>query len=492
MSMLNYIAFEYRIEKMGSIKYYLTPKVDNDDTKDATHNVFTALSRATAVSPTSVVDSPNKYQFEDLSKELITIHVKTLKRGEFTIDVERSDTVDDVKTKIEDKEGIPHNRQHIIFARSRLTDGLTTISKYNIDEGSVLDLIIPGLIISCCCCQLHSSRVASTEISTTPDERQCFICLVDGLDEMEQPVVRNCSCSVAHLSCVVESAKKCSKRVLNTDLHEFSSPWMKCLNCKQIYQNDDISIYLSNAFLLFAEAEYGASRNNKWDVIRVMISIQTKVVVLTNVIEFMDIRSADLNPSILAAENVILIKKMLSMVNQMKEDLNMYEWVRMPRNSQEYELYKLVCEGFEAQGYLYYGKNTCLDVAIRKYAMARSIYKLLGNMENSKAMTTKIAVLRAEWAEKINKKEDECPNMIQPNDTLFVANFHEIKTTREDLQMLFESFGELMRIDMKRTYAFVQFKTVDQAIAARDATNGGQLDQCKITVDFVARANCTG
>ena len=78
----------------------------------------------------------------------------------------------------------------------------------------------------------------------------------------------------------------------------------------------------------------------------------------------------------------------------------------MPRNSQEYKLYKLVCEGFEAQGYLYYGKNTCLDVAIRKYAMARSIYKLLGNMENSKAMTTNIAVLRAEWAEKINKKED--------------------------------------------------------------------------------------
>ena len=45
---------------------------------------------------------------------------------------------------------------------------------------------------------------------------------------------------------------------------------------------------------------------------------------------------------------------------------------------------------------------------------------------------------------------------------------------------------------MKRTYAFVQFKTVDQAIAARDATNGGKLDHCKITVDFVARANCTG
>jgi len=53
--------------------------------------------------------------------------------------------------------------------------------------------------------------------------------------------------------------------------------------------------------------------------------------------------------------------------------------------------------------------------------------------------------------------------------------------------MLFEPFGELVRIDMKRNYAFVQFKTIDDAIAARDATNGGKLDQSEITVEFVAR-----
>jgi hypothetical protein len=128
MTMKNYIAFEYRIEKIGTIKYYLTPKVDIDNepavsvAEDATHTIFTARSRAAAVSPTSVVDSPNKYQFEDLSKEFITIHVKTLKRGEFTIEVERSNTVDEVKTMIEEKEGIPYNRQHISFAGGKLTD----------------------------------------------------------------------------------------------------------------------------------------------------------------------------------------------------------------------------------------------------------------------------------------------------------------------------------------------------------------------------------
>jgi hypothetical protein len=66
--------------------------------------------------------------------------------------------------------------------------------------------------------------------------------------------------------------------------------------------------------------------------------------------------------------------------------------------------------------------------------------------------------LRAEFARgdgRIKRKEDERRKRIQPNDTLFVVNFHEITTKREDLQMLFEPFGELIRIDMKRNYAFV-------------------------------------
>jgi arginine/serine-rich splicing factor 4/5/6 len=67
------------------------------------------------------------------------------------------------------------------------------------------------------------------------------------------------------------------------------------------------------------------------------------------------------------------------------------------------------------------------------------------------------------------------------------VNFHEETTKREDLQMLFEPYGELVRIEMKRNYAFVQFRTVEEASRAKDATNGGKLDQSEITVEFVAR-----
>lgn len=53
--------------------------------------------------------------------------------------------------------------------------------------------------------------------------------------------------------------------------------------------------------------------------------------------------------------------------------------------------------------------------------------------------------------------------------------------------MLFEPYGRLVRIEMKRNYAFVQFETVEEASRAKDATNGGKLDQSEITVEYVAR-----
>ncbi len=98
--------------------------------------------------------------------------------------------------------------------------------------------------------------------------------------------------------------------------------------------------------------------------------------------------------------------------------------------------------------------------------------------------------LRAEFARgdgRVKRKEDERRKKIIPSETLFVVNFHEETTKREDLQMLFEPYGELIRIEMKRNYAFVQFRTVEEATRAKDATNGGKLDQSEITVEYVAR-----
>ncbi|KAL9188902.1 hypothetical protein ACHAXT_011392 [Thalassiosira profunda] len=77
------------------------------------------------------------------------------------------------------------------------------------------------------------------------------------------------------------------------------------------------------------------------------------------------------------------------------------------------------------------------------------------------------------------------PPRPNPNETLLVANFREDTTKHEDLQMLFGPYGELVRIDMQRNHAYVEFKTVDAAIRAKAATNGGRLDQREITVEYV-------
>eukprot|EP00249_Psilotum_nudum_P012579 c23864_g1_i1 orf=1438-2013(+) len=103
--------------------------------------------------------------------------------------------------------------------------------------------------------------------------------------------------------------------------------------------------------------------------------------------------------------------------------------------------------------------------------------------------------LCVEWAKQVDgtmRRREESrrsPTNLKPAKTLFVINFDPMNTRVRDLEHHFEPYGKLVRVHIRKNFAFVQYETQEEATKALECTNMSKVLDRVISVEYAAREN---